>query len=111
MPPGDLVPALHSYWLTIHVTSMATASGLLVFSSLFAMFFLAREWADGYALATAGGASGMPGVSAGVGGAAVMTAGGGGGGLIPGLASAFRRLPAASTLDSWSFPKECHRFA
>jgi cytochrome c-type biogenesis protein CcsB len=103
VPPGDLVPALHSYWLTIHVTSMATASGLLVFSSLFAMFFLVREWADGYALATAGGASGMPGVSAGAGGAAVMTPGSGGGGLIPGLASAFRRLPAAATLDSWSF--------
>src|SRR6476659_8624106 len=25
VPPGQLVPALHSYWLTIHVTSMATS--------------------------------------------------------------------------------------
>jgi cytochrome c-type biogenesis protein CcsB len=104
VPPGDLVPALHSYWLTIHVTSMATASGLLVFSSLFAMFFLAREWADGYSLATATGASSLRGVSAGGGGAAVMTGGGGGAaGMLGGLASAVRRLPSSSTLDSWSF--------
>ena len=58
VPPGNLVPALHSYWLTIHVTSMATASGLLVFSSFFAMFFLARRWADGYVLAGAIGGGG-----------------------------------------------------
>ena len=101
VPPGNLVPALHSYWLTIHVTSMATASGLLVFSSMFAMFFLARRWADGYALATAGGGSLTPGG----GGAAVMTGGGvgGPGGVSGGLASALRRLPAARTLDLWSF--------
>ena len=105
VPPGNLVPALHSYWLTIHVTSMATASGLLVFSSLFAMFFLARQWADGYALATAGGASGLGGVSAGGGGTAVMSGGGGrgGDGGMTGLAAAMRRLPAAATLDAWSY--------
>ncbi|MBJ7608031.1 MAG: cytochrome c biogenesis protein CcsA, partial [Candidatus Dormibacteraeota bacterium] len=105
VPPGDLVPALHSYWLTIHVTSMATASGLLVFSSLFAMFFLARQWADGYALATSGGAaSNFRGVAASGGGAAVMTGGGGGGGgVMHSLAGAVRKLPSAATLDSWSF--------
>jgi cytochrome c-type biogenesis protein CcsB len=105
VPPGNLVPALHSYWLTIHVTSMATASGLLVFSSFFAMFFLARRWADGYALATAGGASRVGGVSGG-GGAAVMTSGGGsgvGGGVGGSLAGALRKLPSASTLDGWSY--------
>ncbi len=105
VPPGNLVPALHSYWLTIHVTSMATASGLLVFSSFFAMFFLARRWADGYALATAGGASRVGGVSGG-GGAAVMTSGGGGGvggGAGGSLAGALRKLPSARTLDGWSF--------
>ena len=102
VPPGDLVPALHSYWLTIHVTSMATASGLLVFSSLFAMFFLAREWADGYVLATAG-PSPLRGVAAGGGGAAVITGGGGAGGVFGGLAAAVRRLPSSATLDSWSF--------
>jgi cytochrome c-type biogenesis protein CcsB len=104
VPPGSLVPALHSYWLTIHVTSMATASGLLVFSSFFALFLLARQWADGYALATAAG--GSPGaVTAAGGGAAVMVGGGGGGsgGLLPSLAGSLRRLPAARTLDSWSF--------
>jgi cytochrome c-type biogenesis protein CcsB len=106
VPPGDLVPALHSYWLTIHVTSMATASGLLVFASLFAMFYLVRQWADGYALATAGSASGAGRVAPGGGGAAVLTGGGvGGGGGGPGasIAAAVRRLPAAASLDSWSF--------
>jgi cytochrome c-type biogenesis protein CcsB len=106
VPPGNLVPALHSYWLTIHVTSMATASGLLVFSSFFAMFFLARRWADGYALATAGGGARMSGLPGG-GGAAVMTGGGGGavggGGLGGSLAGALRKLPPARTLDSWSY--------
>ncbi len=105
VPPGDLVPALHSYWLTIHVTSMATASGLLVFSSLFAMFFLVRRWADGYALATATSSSssnlGGAAVVSGGSGAAVMT--GGGGGLGPSLAATMRKLPAARSLDSWSF--------
>ena len=105
VPPGDLVPALHSYWLTIHVTSMATASGLLVFSSLFAMFFLVRQWADGFALATAAAPPKLRGMAAGGGGAAVMTGsgGGGGGGFVPGLAGAVRRLPSAASLDSWSF--------
>ena len=102
VPPGNLVPALHSYWLTIHVTSMATASGLLVFSSFFAMFFLARRWADGYVLASAHG--GVPAtVTAGGGGAAVLTRGGGGGGPAASLATSLRHLPAAATLDRWSF--------
>ncbi len=104
VPPGNLVPALHSYWLTIHVTSMATASGLLVFSSFFAVFFLARRWADSQVLATS--PAGVGGMS---GGAAVMTGGaggamaGGGGGFSTSLAGALRRLPPARTLDSWSF--------
>ncbi len=103
VPPGNLVPALHSYWLTIHVTSMATASGLLVFSSFFAMFFLARRWADGYALATAGGSARMGGLPDG-GGTAVMTGGGAGGRGVGGsLAGALRKLPPARALDSWSY--------
>ena len=105
VPPGNLVPALHSYWLTIHVTSMATASGLLVFSSFFAMFFLARRWADGYLLAAAGSGS-RGALTAGSGGAAVLVAGGGGGGgggFLPSLAGSLRRLPNAKSLDAWSF--------
>ena len=46
VPPGQLVPALHSYWLTIHVSSMASSSGILTFSFLFGMGYLARIWAD-----------------------------------------------------------------
>ena len=102
VPPGNLVPALHSYWLTIHVTSMATASGLLVFSSFFAIFFLARRWADGYSLATAGGGGVL---TSGGGGTAVMTGGGAGaaGGPIGSVANALRKLPSSRALDAWSF--------
>lgn len=46
VPPGELVPALHSYWLTIHVTAMATSSALLTFSFLFGMGYLIRRGAD-----------------------------------------------------------------
>ena len=46
VPPGQLVPALHSYWLTIHVTSMATSSAVLSFSFFFGMAYLAQRWAD-----------------------------------------------------------------
>ncbi len=45
-PPGNLVPALHSYWLTIHVTAMATASAILTFSFFFAMAYLLKSWVD-----------------------------------------------------------------
>jgi cytochrome c-type biogenesis protein CcsB len=93
VPPGHLVPALHSYWLTIHVTSMAGSSGILTFSFLFAMGYLLRRWADerievrrlGPGAATAG----MVGRRSSVADA---------------MALRFRRtLPGARTLDSWSY--------
>jgi cytochrome c-type biogenesis protein CcsB len=102
VPPGNLVPALHSYWLTIHVTSMATASGLLVFSSFFAMFFLARRWADNHPLVTADDPTARTRAVSGQSGAAVLAGRRGGAGL-GGLAATLRRLPPARTLDSWSF--------
>jgi cytochrome c-type biogenesis protein CcsB len=101
VPPGNLVPALHSYWLTIHVTSMATASGILTFSFLFGMFYLARHWADeriarlGPARSAAVTAGGTP-VS--VGGGAT------GGSRSLTLARGMTRvLPQARTLDEWSY--------
>jgi cytochrome c-type biogenesis protein CcsB len=107
VPPGQLVPALHSYWLTIHVTAMATSSGVLSFSFFFGMAYLARRWADNRVLATAT----MPaGTSVDAGGATTMTLGGGGGGIGGGGAggTAFaervrRALPSAKSLDSWSY--------
>jgi cytochrome c-type biogenesis protein CcsB len=42
-PPVGLVPALQSYWLKIHVTSMMTASGILVSSFAFAALYLVKE--------------------------------------------------------------------
>lgn len=107
-PPGQLVPALHSYWLTMHVTAMATASGLLSFSFFFGMGYLARRWADSRALVSL-----LPSASLAVGtdGTASMRIGGGiGGSALAGrapsdtLAEKLRRiLPMARTLDLWSY--------
>ncbi|MGA8014462.1 MAG: hypothetical protein WCB85_00905, partial [Candidatus Dormiibacterota bacterium] len=56
-PPGSLIPALQSYWLYIHVSAMATASGLLTFSFFFGMAYLVRRWADDKVAAMAAVAS------------------------------------------------------
>jgi cytochrome c-type biogenesis protein CcsB len=109
VPPGQLVPALHSYWLTIHVTSMATSSAVLSFSFFFGMAYLARRWADNRVFAVA-----TPAAPASVssGGVATLTMGGGGSGAGLGSAGAVRRplagwlqrlLPSAGMLDSWSY--------
>jgi len=108
VPPGNLVPALHSYWLTIHVTAMASSSGILSFSFVFGMAYLARRWADARLLAAAASADGggpRPGALAlatesggSVGGA--IAAGGGG----PGLARSLTQLlPRAGRLDDLSY--------
>jgi cytochrome c-type biogenesis protein CcsB len=109
VPPGQLVPALHSYWLTIHVTSMATSSAVLSFSFFFGMAYLARRWADNRVLAVA--ASAAP-VSVSSGGVATMTMGGGGSGAGLGSAGGVHRplaswvqrlLPSSAVLDGWSY--------
>ena len=74
VPPGQLVPALHSYWLTIHVTSMATSSAVLSFSFFFGMAYLAKRWADNRVYGGRDAAR----RSVGSGGVATMTSGGGG---------------------------------
>jgi cytochrome c-type biogenesis protein CcsB len=111
VPPGQLVPALHSYWLTIHVTAMASSSAILSFSFFFGMAYLARRWADQRLLATA--AAREPAVAAvgGAGGVATMTLSGGGGGperfggaAMTQLAQGVRRvLPSSRSLDLWSY--------
>ena len=108
VPPGQLVPALHSYWLTIHVTAMASSSGILSFSFFFGMAYLTRRWADQRVLAVATGRE--PAMSSAGGGAATLTMGGGGGtGSVGGPAlTAFaqgvrRVLPTSTTLDLWSY--------
>jgi cytochrome c-type biogenesis protein CcsB len=108
VPPGQLVPALHSYWLTIHVTSMATSSAVLSFSFFFGMAYLARRWADNRLLAVAPAA--VP-ASVSSGGVATMTMGGGGsgggfgaGGVRHPVATWMQRaLPKAGMLDGWSY--------
>src|SRR2546423_4109922 len=56
--PEPLVPALQSYWLKIHVTSMMASSGILVSSFVFAALYLvkdrsasAKSWLNGSAIA------------------------------------------------------------
>ncbi|TMF53637.1 MAG: c-type cytochrome biogenesis protein CcsB [Chloroflexi bacterium] len=56
--PEPLVPALQSYWLKIHVTSMMTSSGVLVSSFVFAALYLVKDrstyiksWLHGSAVA------------------------------------------------------------
>ena len=41
--PEPLVPALQSYWLKIHVTSMMASSGILVSSFVFAALYLIKD--------------------------------------------------------------------
>jgi cytochrome c-type biogenesis protein CcsB len=113
VPPGQLVPALHSYWLTIHVTAMATSSAILSFSFFFGMAYLARRWADQRLLATAAAREpAMASVGGGGGAVATMTLAGGGGGSGGGvggaplnqLAQGVRRvLPSSTSLDLWSY--------
>jgi len=106
VPPGQLVPALHSYWLTIHVTSMATSSGILSFAFVFGMFYLVRQWADERVLAVAqsGGSSpprgGQTVAFATGGGSVSATAGGPPTGF---AAAAVRALPPAKVLDGLSY--------
>ncbi len=56
--PEPLVPALQSYWLKIHVTSMMASSGILVSSFVFAALYLIKDrsasvksWLNGSAMA------------------------------------------------------------
>lgn len=42
-PAGPIVPALHSYWLAIHVTAMTLATGTFVVAAVFAMLYLVAE--------------------------------------------------------------------
>jgi cytochrome c-type biogenesis protein CcsB len=45
--PSGLIPALNSYWLKIHVTSMVTSSALLSFTFFFSLAALLKAWAVG----------------------------------------------------------------
>jgi cytochrome c-type biogenesis protein CcsB len=45
--PEGLIPALNSYWLKIHVTSMVTSSALLSFTFFFSFAALLKAWAVG----------------------------------------------------------------
>jgi cytochrome c-type biogenesis protein CcsB len=52
VPAAPLMPALHSYWLAIHVTAAIVASGVFIVGTAATVMFLV---ADRYALATKAG--------------------------------------------------------
>jgi len=105
--PSGLIPALNSYWLKIHVTSMVTASALLSFTFFFSFAALLKAWAIGgrklvlasgprYSLAATVTTSGGTASAAGP-GAAVAAAG------PRWLQTATAWLPDPETLDKLAF--------
>jgi cytochrome c-type biogenesis protein CcsB len=53
-PVGPLVPALHSYWLLIHVSAAATAGGAYTIGALASVLYLLRSRLEAKALADPG---------------------------------------------------------
>jgi cytochrome c-type biogenesis protein CcsB len=53
-PVGPLVPALHSYWLLIHVSAAATAGGAYTIGALASVLYLLRTRLEAKALADPG---------------------------------------------------------
>ncbi|HYA00686.1 MAG TPA: c-type cytochrome biogenesis protein CcsB [Candidatus Binatia bacterium] len=112
-PPGNLIPALQSYWLYIHVTAMATASALLSFSFFFGMAYLARRWADERLAPAASPVAGPEAVISTRPAQASRTISGASRGSLSlaavwaqgrGVAAAIQRaLPTAPFLDLWSY--------
>jgi cytochrome c-type biogenesis protein CcsB len=65
-PPGRLVPALQSYWITIHVTAMIIAIGMFIFGAVVTVLYLLsarheRRVAAGQESAVAGIMARLPG--------------------------------------------------
>jgi cytochrome c-type biogenesis protein CcsB len=50
--PGDLVPALQSYWLDIHVTALTLATGIFLIAAVLGVVYL---WIDRYTRRVAAG--------------------------------------------------------
>lgn len=44
--PAPVMPALQSYWLSIHVTAVSIASGLFLVSGVISVLYLIRRYAD-----------------------------------------------------------------
>jgi cytochrome c-type biogenesis protein CcsB len=75
VPAGPLVPALHSYWIVIHVFAAISATGIFMVSAVANVLFLARDRYD-----------------------RVLVAGG-----EPRFTRFARSLPAAKSLDTLSY--------
>ncbi len=94
-PPGPLVPALHSYWIKIHVVAAITASGSFMISGVVTLLYLLRQWWERH------GGGGGAATSLGPGAASTYE-------LSPKTSGPVRRgilgrLPPSSTLDRLAF--------
>ncbi|MFC3690537.1 c-type cytochrome biogenesis protein CcsB [Aquipuribacter hungaricus] len=54
-PAGDLVPALNSYWLVIHVAAAIVSGGVFTVGAAAGVLYLVRSWIDGRAVLTTQG--------------------------------------------------------
>ncbi len=59
-PPGQVVPALQSYWIAIHVTAMIIATGMYLFGAVVTLTYLAADRSE--RLAAAGRQSAIAGI-------------------------------------------------
>jgi cytochrome c-type biogenesis protein CcsB len=97
---GPLVPALHSYWIWIHVTAMTLAiGGFIVAAVLNVLYLLADRHVRRSATATSGrvtsGAATSGGASSGTAAAGTATE--------SGFGAILRRLPGVDALDRLSY--------
>jgi cytochrome c-type biogenesis protein CcsB len=53
-PAGPLVPALHSYWLVIHVSAAAISGGAFTVGALISILYLVKSRAERHVLLTGG---------------------------------------------------------
>jgi len=92
---GPLVPALHSYWIWIHVTAMTLAiGGFIVAAVLNVLYLLADRHARRSATATSGTATS---------GAAASGTAASGTAAESGFGAILRRLPGVDALDRLSY--------
>ncbi len=92
---GPLVPALHSYWLIIHVFCISVSSGVLMLSGIASTMYLVRDRVERKAARTAALAAAAPGGLR-DGSDASQRADAA---RVTGLSSATSRLPSLASLD------------
>jgi cytochrome c-type biogenesis protein CcsB len=99
-PAGPLVPALHSYWLKIHVAAAICATGIFMVAAVGTVLYLVRERYERRILAAATIGPGAASVSELQGVRRPVPMPGGG---KPGRSGLVSKLPDAATLDRFTY--------